>query len=253
MLPVVAETAARFGFANSPVGTHSSKTMMLRDLSLLLDASPEDASYAELRRLAVEENVILKSTLSNRKEVFSRLGELYGLRREVMLYPPLRFLWPYAGGERPLLALLCAAARDPLLRVTATAVLGQPEGSVLTPQMLEAAVQGAFPDRYSPTVRASIGRNTISSWAQAGHLEGRLKKVRRRAMSGPASTAYALLLGHLCGQRGTLLFETFWTQLLDAPAAELDRHAFTASRRGWIEYRRVGEVAEIGFSFLMRR
>jgi hypothetical protein len=74
MLPVVAETAARFGFANSPVGTHSSKTMMLRDLSLLLDASPEDASYAELRRLAVEENVILKSTLSNRKEVFSRLN-----------------------------------------------------------------------------------------------------------------------------------------------------------------------------------
>jgi hypothetical protein len=252
MQVVVPEAAVRFGFVTSPVGTHSSKTMMLRELSLLMGASSQDATYADLRDLAIEENVLLKTTLSNRREVFARLAELFGLRSDLLLYRALRDLWAHAEEERPLLALLCAIARDPLLRATALFVLEQPAGETITPQMLEAEVQRAYPDRYSPAVRASIGRNTISSWAQSGHLSGHRKKTRSRAISGPASTAYALLLGHLCGARGTLLFETFWAAPLDAPATERDAHAFAASRRGWIDYRRAGGVAEIGFSFLMR-
>src|SRR5438309_3395010 len=139
--PVVPGAAAGFGFAVSPIGTHSSKTMMLREMSLLIGASDDGATYADLHLLAVEENVILKSTLSNRKEVLKRLRELYGLRREITLYRALRDLWPYAGAEQPLLAFLCAAARDPLLRATAPLMLEQPEGAAVPPQMLEAEVE----------------------------------------------------------------------------------------------------------------
>jgi hypothetical protein len=226
--------------------------MMLRELSLLFAASSPEADYTELRWLVLDENVLLKKTASNRKEVFSRLVELYGLRREIQLYRALRDLWQANENERPMLAILCALARDPLLRVTAPVVLEQPEGSSVTPQMLEAQVVTVYPDRYSPIMLARIGQNTISSWAQSGHLSGRLKKIRRRAVSGPASTAYALLLGYLCGVCGVLLFETFWANVLDVSPGTLDAQAFAASQRGWIDYRRIGDVADVGFSFLMR-
>ena len=36
----------------------------------------------------------------------------------------------------------------------------------------------------------------------------------------------------------------------DAPRHELKELAREASRRGWIEYRSVGNVTEIGFSYL---
>ena len=66
-----------------------------------------------------------------------------------------------------------------------------------------------------------------------------------------AATAYALLLGHLCGVRGSFLFETGWADVLDAAPGQLDCLAVAASQRGWIDYRRLGSVVEIGFSRLL--
>ena len=48
------------------------------------------------------------------------------------------------------------------------------------------------------------------------------------------------------------MFETFWARVLDLSPIELDALAFGASQRGWIDYRRAGDVVEIGFSYLMR-
>jgi hypothetical protein len=47
-----------------------------------------------------------------------------------------------------------------------------------------------------------MGQNAGSSWQQSGHLRGKLNKVRQRANSRPVAVAYALILGHLCGERG---------------------------------------------------
>jgi hypothetical protein len=225
---------------------------MLHELSLLVNASAAGISYEDLRRLVREENVCLKKTDSTRRETFRRLRELYSLHPDCILYRALRDLWPADERERPLLAFLCASARDPLLRATAPAVLDQPEGAVVKPQMLEAALQESYPDHYSPITRATVGRHAISSWAQAGHLSGRTSKIRARPFAGPVSAAYALLLGHLCGARGALLFETFWIRALDIPPGNADSLAFAASQRGWIDYRRMGDITDISFSFLTR-
>ena len=65
--------------------------------------------------------------------------------------------------------------------------------------------------------------------------------------------AYALFLGHLCGERGDGLFNSFWTQLLDNPQHVLRGQAVQASQQGWLEYRNVGNVTEISFHYLMRK
>ena len=252
MVFVIPETATEYGFRLKPGGAHGSKTMMLPEARLLFAASAPDTDFEELRRLVLEENVLLKGTQSNREEVFMRLGELYGLRQELRLYRALRLLWEAGEKEQPLLALLCALARDTILRTTASVVLNQPEGVIVPSALLAGAIETAFPERYTPKTKLSVSQNTAASWAQAGHLVGKLPKVRTRVSAGPASTAYSLLLGHLCGVRGPFLFETGWACVLDASPGNLDSLAVAASQRGWIDYRRMGSVVEISFSQLLR-
>jgi hypothetical protein len=118
--------------------------------------------------------------------------------------------------------------------------------------MIEEATASAFPGRYNPTMLANIGRHAASSWQQSGHLLGRAKKIRSRAVAHPESTAYALFLGHLSGAGGEGLFSTPWTALLDAPAHVLREQARAAARHGLLDYKSLGGVSEIEFPYLLR-
>jgi hypothetical protein len=125
-------------------------------------------------------------------------------------------------------------------------------GEAITPQQLEDVVREQLPGRYSSASLASVGRNLASTWQQSGHLRGKQSKIRSQAESRPNAVAYALLLGFLCNARGEGLFHTLWARLLDLPIALLHAQAFAASQRGWIEYRRSGDVTEISFNHLLR-
>jgi hypothetical protein len=171
-----------------------------------------------------------------------------------VLFRALRDLWPDDPAGQPLLAGLCALARDSVFRASVPAVLDADPGDQITSTSLADAVERAFPSAYSEKTLAKIGRNTFSSWEQTGHLEAvaRTKKVRRRAICSPASVAYALLLGHLEGLDGAALFDTVWARVLDQPRSHLVDLATVASQRMLIDFRNSGGVLEIGFSELLR-
>src|SRR5207247_506969 len=114
------------------------------------------------------------------------------------------------------------------------------------------AVQEKYPGSYGDSIAHKIGRNTASTWTQAGHLVGRTHKVRQRANPRPASVAYALYLASLEGLAGELLFEALPVQVQEAPVHVLRTLAREAGRRGWIEYRSIGNVTEIGFGYFER-
>ncbi len=230
--------------------THASKTMMLSELSLLLDAVPTDGSEDDYRRAVLEDNVLLKKSDSTRKKSLRHLRELYGLDGQDLLFTVLRTLFDHDPASLPLLALLTAVGRDSLLRSTAPLILETPAGAPVGADSLSEVVAEAFPDRLTPITLESVGQRTASSWTQSGHLKGKVNKIRVRAVASVGAVVYALFLGHLSGIRGLPLFETLWARLLDAPEHELDSLAFAASQRGWMEYRRMGEVAEFGFSWL---
>lgn len=230
--------------------THASKTMMLSELSLLLEAVPADSSEDDYRRAVLEDNVLLKKSDSARKKSLRHLRELYALGGQDTLFPALRTLYEHDPASLPLMALLTAVAHDSLLRSTAPVIVDTPAGAPVAAASLSEAVAEAFPDRLTRITLESVGRRTASSWTQSGHLKGRVKKVRVRAAASVGAVVYALFLGHLSGVRGLPLYETLWARLLDAPEHELDSLAFAASQRGWMEYRRMGEVAEFGFSWL---
>lgn len=225
--------------------------MMLPELGTVLDATPDDASLTAFRAAITEENILAKKTASNRRLTAQRLAEIYGLDPTVQLFRHLRFFWARDEAGRPLLACLCANARDPLLRMTAQAVLAARPGEVVTRVELEEAVEAGAPGRFNPTIRNKIARNALATWTQSGHLEGRRSKTRRRPVVTPANTAYALLLGYFCGARGPMLFGTFWTGLLDASIERLHALTAEASRREWLDYKRFGKVVEVNFNGLL--
>ena len=57
----------------------------------------------------------------------------------------MRDLWDFDSAAQPLLALLCAAARNDVLRGTAAAIFEAPAGTVITPDRLVAGKHAAHP------------------------------------------------------------------------------------------------------------
>jgi len=233
-------------------GTHTSRTIMLRELRRLLAACPPEATPDDLAAAVIVENVLAKRSENTRMRSLRYLRELYVLDRRSFLFRGLRDLWDADVAAQPLLALLCSLARDPLLRSTACSVLDAQEGSAVDAAMLAAAVADQFPDAYGDAVRNKVGRNAASSWTQSGHLEGRATKRRVRAACHPPAVAYALMIGHLTDARGQGLLRTIWGRALDAPDHVVYEQAFAGAQRGWIEFRRAGDVIDVGFGWLLR-
>jgi hypothetical protein len=226
--------------------------MMLRELGDLLAATPPTADRDDLRSAVLDDNVLGKRSEAGRTRSFRYLRELYTLDLAEPSFRALRRLWPHDEEARPLIALSSALVQDAALRGTADTVIRAELGSPVTADQLAQAVQETYPASYSDSVAHKIGRNAASTWTQTGHLAGRTHKARRRANPRPASVAYALYLASLEGLAGDLLFEALPVRAQDAPAHVLRNLAREASRRGWLEYRSVGNVTEIGFSYLDR-
>lgn len=239
--------ALNAGMSNEPVGTHTSRTLMFRELSDLLAGCPSDAAYETYAAAIVDDNLLQKRSLATRRKTLRHLRELYALRDDVPVFAGLRALWTSDTEGRPLIALLCAMARDPLLRCTLEVITDLPIGSRTDAATLSAEVASSFPGRYTPGVVGRIGRNVASSWTQSGHLTGRVHKARTMPHATPAAVAYALYLGHLCGGTGTALLNTPWTAALDTTETDARRLAAVASRLGWISYRSAADVTELTF------
>lgn len=241
------------GFRSGEKGVHNTRTIMLSELDTLLNALPEEAPNAKYRSAVVDENLLAKNTDSTRRYTAQRLSEVYGLDPGLPVFRTFRRYWGASKQGRPLLAMLCALARDPMLRITANSILEMESGERFDKSKLQEVIAQHTGDRFSETSIKKISRMAGSSWTQSGHLEGRYKKVRQRPECTPANTAYALLLGYLCGVRGALLFETFWTRILDASDYELHDQAKAASRRSLLTYRNAGGIIEIDFSTILTR
>lgn len=244
---------SQLGFRTGKIGgTLSSRTIMLAELSALLGGVPDtQASKEDYFAAIVERNVLSKKTMTTRKESAGRLVSLYGLDPTLPVFRLLRFFWKFDAKAHPLLAVLCASAREPLLQMSAMPLLAAKVDERLEKGMIEGAINESAKGSFSQTTLNTIVRNILSSWTQSGHLEGKSIKVRSHPPSSIVATTYALVLGYLSGARGELLFSTLWAKILDQPTHILMTHAQEASRRGWITYRNVGNIIDVDFSSLL--
>lgn len=237
----------KHGFIDQSLGAHLARTIMVEELGYIFRACAPTSDTSDYRKAIVEDNVLLKKTAGTRVESYRRLRQLYGLTPSVFVYKTMRELWDAADRGQPLIALLCALARDPILRCTTDLMIETPEGKTLTAKTFEAVIEKQFPGRLSPKTQASTAQNVASSWTQSGHLQGKVEKTRHRIETEPVVIAYAMFLAYLTGVRGDALFESDWLKILDTPTHTARAFAQQAAQQGWLEYRHSGQVTDITF------
>ncbi|NGM24335.1 hypothetical protein G3576_30385 [Roseomonas stagni] len=223
-------------------GPHQSKTMMLADLGAVL------AAEAELQpdKVIIGENLLGKPSSRAREAAAYYLRQLYGLGDTPPAVSRALFaLWRRDPVGRPLLALLCAIARDPSLRGGAAAVLDGKVGEQIRSPAIAAAFEAEHPGRLGLNMANSLARNAASSWTQAGFLAGAVRKLRSRPKVTPTAAAYAALLAQLAGFGGQTLLESRWLDVLDRPAEDRMALLRQAEGLGLARVRSAGHVVEI--------
>ena len=218
---------------------------MLSELTTALAAAPERASREDFAEAIIEGNCLGKATAATRRLTNQRLSELYALDPAVPIFRVLRRLWAVDKAGRPLLALQCAIARDPLLAATVGSVVSLRPGSDLQRDIIGAALRELVSDRLSDATIEKVIRNVASSWAQSGHLAGRTFKKRVLVHPTPGTVAFGLYLGYAAGFRGMQLFSTGWLSALDCTPTRAQDLAVEAKRIGLIDLRISGEVVDL--------
>ena len=240
------------GFRSGAASIHTSRTMMLQELAMVLNHVSASAGPALYRQAIVDDNVLGKPTQTTRQRSAKRLAELYALDPGCTLFRLLRHFWPADPSSQPMLAFLLASARDPLLREATPFVLGLKLSETVTADAIGEHLACQHPSRFRPTTLHSTAQNLASSWTQAGFVRGKVKKVRVKPNVTPVVLSYAALLGYLCGLRGKLLLESPWTRPLDCSPAKITELTHEASKQGWLRYKGAGSVVEIAFPGLLK-
>ncbi len=240
-----------FGFRRGTGSVHTSRTMMLAELTQALDRVPADAPMPIYTSEIVDENLLGKPTRFNpssnceaphralcAQSALSNLPRLPILlvRREARDGRCWRSFW---------------LARDRLLWEYSPQVLPIPHDQVVTSTEIETWLEEKYPGRFHPTTRLSTAQNLASTWSQVGILRGTIVKRRSQPIVTPVVTAYALLLGYLGGLRSGRLLDSSWTSLLDRPHSAIIDSAIEASKQGWLRYKMAGSVIEVTFPGLL--
>ncbi len=239
------------GFRDGTASVHTSRTMMLDELSLVLGGVPAAAKPEAYAAAVVEANVLGKPTQTTRKRTLQRLVGLYALDPKCPLFRLLRHFWTTDTTARPVIAYLVAAARDPVLRDMTPFVVAVPVGNPVTPDQIAKFLGEKFPMRFGSSTALATAQRLASSWGQAGFLAGKVKKKRVRLVVTPVAVTFALLLGYLAGLRGKMLLDSIWTRMLGHTPVEIADLAAEASRQGWVTYKAAGAVVEITFPGLL--
>ena len=233
------------GFRFGDKGTHTSLTIMLSELTELMGVLTANASREDYAAAIIDENMLGKQTASTRKAYNQRMGELYALDVKIPIFRILRRLWGIDENGRPLLAMLCALARDPLLRATAPSVISLNIGDELIRHTYLKEIKSSTGDRLNDSSIDKVARNTGSSWTQSGHLDGRVRKIRNHVQPTACAVAFALWMGSLFGFSGDELLSTPWMKLLDCDRDDLLEYTLHAKRLRLLEARIGGGVVEI--------
>jgi len=241
------ESLTKLGYRLGLSGTHTARTMMLDELTVLFELTAPDTTRDGYRAEVVDFNVLGKPTQKSRVLTFGHLTDLYGLDPAIPVFRVFRKLWAADEQARPVLALCLALVRDPVLRLSESFVLGKALGESVRREEVEALIQAAEPDRFSPATLKSIAQNINGSWTQAGYLAGRARKVRTMPNVTPSNITFALFLSHLEGLTGQRLFSSRWVTLLCSSPSELEALANSASHRGQIVFLNAGGVKEVRF------
>jgi len=247
----ISPTAVPFGFSINDTGGHMSRSMMLPEITALVQAMPQEATPADYKAAILKDNILGKPTFSSRDKSLRHLVQLYGLDPQMALFRQLRKLATEDPASLPLMAMTCTFCRDAQLRQGFALIEKLKVGEVLSRERMEQHLEAGFPGRFSPAMKKSLAQNINTTWTVSGHLAGHSKKIRTLPMPRMAASVYAMFAGYLLGMRGEILLHSVFSRLVAADPTAIVAHLATGSARGWLRFRHAGGVTEIDYSAML--
>jgi len=236
------------GFSDS--GVMSSRSVMLPELSQLLNAAHADADTSAFQSLVVEQDILHKPSRANRVKTFSFLKSLYGLNTNQALYREFSRLAKLSPADFLILAGTLAFAREPVLRNCADMVIGIDVGKSLGREDFENWIRQHMPSRYSESMYVSFSHNLYASFYQLGFLgeaSGKIR-IRKRRELRPAVVAYAAFLDWLYGLNGMNLLEGAYMKTLELSKDQSLSLISSAGQQGLLRVALAGGVLQLDFS-----
>ena len=240
-----------WGFSESRLGGHAARSMMYMEMRALVRAMPLAVTKDDFIQAIIEENILVKPTMSSRKKSLYHLIQLYGLDPSKALF---RVFWELGHADfesLPQLCLACVYARDPLLRYSFELVRTLHSSEILDRAIMEEHIENGFPGRYSPAMKKSMAQNVMTTWSYGGHLAGKKRKARRLPEPRPISAAYAMFVGYLSGLRGERLLDSAYAALVASNRSELLTALSLASARGLLSLKNAAGIVEFDFTHLL--
>ena len=221
---------------------------MSEELEKLFACAPETkTSLAEFARLVIDENCLLKASMSSRRLTFSHLKTLYDLDMENVEFSAFRNLWSRKKEATGLLCLQYACIRDVVVAKASDYFLKIPYGEELTTEKTYHWVEENYPKRFSIVTATTVAKDLNSSWYQAGFFKGTRPRKRIKAKVSVENVVFALYLAYLNGYRGMLLLDNEYTRLLEQEPNETLANAEEAARNGLLVVRHLGDVLDVQF------
>ena len=225
---------------------HTSRTMMFKELSALIDHQVFD------EKSIVEMNILGKLSTAGIHNTLNYLSRLYDFKEKNRLWKVFLYLWDMAEeSDKRIMTLLYALYKDELLRVSIPIVLNAKPGKRVETGAVQDAISKAYPGRYAATTSISAAQNTLSSWKQAGYIEGKVRNIRVAVKPEKLSVLFALFLGYEDGKVGEDLLQTTWINTLELSQEQLHEMLAQASLGDLIGYRRAGGITIIQFEPLL--
>lgn len=232
------------------IGVHTSRTIMYREVSLLLGYLPDSSTdFKEYEAAVLEKNMLGLKTVSNRVITWKNLTQLYGFR-DTPLFRNFRRLWFLVPEkQRPVLSLVVAMSRDRILRESAAWISNVPHGNDVTSVFFLENLNSAFPGRYSLATARSTSQSLFSSWTHAGWLGGSnpARRPRQSPDIGAGSLSLALFVAWSEGLRGEQLFETPISRVVLNEVTETKTLLWEAHRNSFLNYYDSGGLSDIRF------
>jgi hypothetical protein len=221
---------------------------MLKELSLLLNAvSLPNPTKEDYRKAIVDDNYLGKKSGITRELSASHLENLYTLDPEALIFKAMRFFWRRDIAGHPLLAFTCVYSRDYLINRISPFILKKTEGETVPQKTVMEMLEDQHHGMFSKATLESTARNVMSTFAQSGHLKGKLNRIRSYAKPTAGSVAYALLLGYVCGYRGESLFSSEFIKILDCSREKAVELTEAASRSGWLSFKHLDNIYDVSF------
>ena len=239
------------GFSTNRTGGHLARSMMLAELKILVSVLPPEASLDDFAAAIVRDNILAKPTAASREKSLRHLVQLYSLNRKLALFRVLRSFAREDASSIPLIAMTCAFCRDEQLRGSFVLIDQLRVGEILTRVRMEEHLESVFPHRFSSAMKKSLAQNVNATWTDAGHLEGRARKMRTLPQPQVLASTYAMLAGYLLGLRGEVLLSSVFARLVASDFGTLTSHLSLASARGHLRFRHAGGVIEADFAPLL--